>query len=189
MRRQAGHVRENADKTLGAWLRGETGLPAILAIHGIVIMQDRKIVKTLSAARTIYSANRWSFSFEEQVTAADFQIPDHDPVTAAALRGFGEEFMLPADTCRVKVVSAIVEFPILNPGLVVLIETDEPSERFRQPEDGTISAEFEEIGLIDLSSDALEAEIERPNLHPASAIRLIILSRLLGLEAAAIRQG
>ena len=97
--------------------------------------------------------------FEEQVTTADLHSETHDAATAAALRGFTEEFGLPADGCRIRIVSVIVEFPIINPVLVAVIETDENSDNFQrafeniQDGDGT---KIHKISFADASPDLLQ---------------------------------
>jgi HEAT repeat protein len=182
MLRRAPVLRESADRILSAWLGRTANFPGIASVHCIVLTSDRKIVKAQRGANTLYSAGRWSVSFEEQITTVDFESLTYDPATAAALRGFGEEFHLSPESCRAQVVSAVIEFPITNLSLIVVIETDEISHAFRS---NTRSAdiatqEIAEVDFIDATPDQLLAEIERPNLHPTSAIRVRVLSRLYG---------
>jgi hypothetical protein len=186
MIRQAPLLRENADKILSAWLRGTANFPGIVSVHCIVLTSDRKIVTAQRGTNTLYSAGRWSISFEEQITTVDFESLTHDPVTAAALRGFSEEFGLSSDSCRAKVVSAVIEFPITNFSLLVAIETDKMSQAFRHDTSTADSAsqEIAEVGFIDTTPDKLLAEIERSDLHPTSAIRVGALSRLHGWDIA-----
>ena len=181
MRRQASSLRYNADRILSAWLGGSVYIPGIISIHCIVVTGDRKVVETRRPAGTMYSPGRWSISFEEQVTTADLQSETHD-ATAAALRGFTEEFGLSADGCRIRIVSVIVEFPIINPVLVAVIETDENSGNFQRAfenirdEDGT---EIDEIGFADASPDLLQSEIER-SILPNCCHSSPMFSRELG---------
>ena len=135
------------------------------------------------SANTLYSAGRWSVSFEEQITTIDFESLTYDPATAAALRGFGEEFHLSPYSCHAQVVSAVIEFPITNLCLLVVIHTDEISQAFRAHHSpGDTTQEIAEVDFIDATPDQLRAEIERPDLHPTSAIRIRVLSRLYGWE-------
>lgn len=73
MRRQVGHVRENADRILGAWISESAYFPGITSVHCIIVTRDGKVVKTRRAANSFYAPNCWSISFEEQITHADFQ--------------------------------------------------------------------------------------------------------------------
>ena len=184
MVRQAPLLRKNADRILSAWLGGTANFPGIVSVHCIVLTGDGKIVTAQRGTNTLYSAGRWSISFEEQITTVDFESLDHDPATAAALRGFGEEFGLSPDSCRAQVVSAVVEFPITNFSLLVVIETDKMSHDFRRDISAADNAsqEIAEVGFIDATPDQLLAEIERPDLHPTSAIRVCVLSRLYGWD-------
>jgi hypothetical protein len=132
-------------------------------------------VKAQRSGDSLYAAGRWSVSFEEQLTSSDFQCATSDPVTAAALRGFNEEFGLSADDCRVRIVSAAVEFPIVNPMLIAVIAANYASADF---EKGRQAKEIDDISFIDISADELSLEAEQSDLHPTSAIRIKIYNRL-----------
>jgi hypothetical protein len=181
MSRASPYLRENADRILSAWLSRAAYIPGLASIHCIVVTRDGKVVETRRASVAAYAAGCWSISFEEQMTAVDFQSGSHDAATAAALRGFAEEFNLPADTCHVSIVSAVVEFPILNPVLIAVIRTGELSEDIRRAVESTPEEDRKEIDRIqffDMANGRLQSELERTGLHPTSAIRLQILSRM-----------
>lgn len=185
MRHDLSRLRENADQILGQWLAGVASMPSIFCIHSIVLTSDRKVVQTKRPADALYAANCWSLSFEEQVTAADLVSPTYDVATAAALRGFAEEFRLPPDGCRTRFVTAAIELPIMNPVLLAVIETRRSSDDFVSAAIGTQGEEQPEItemAFVDAAPDVLAAEIQRTDLHPTSAIRALILSRLLTLS-------
>ena len=182
MRRQESSLQYNADRILSGWLAGEAYMPGIVSIHGIVVTQDGKVVETRRPAGTLYSPGLWSISFEEQITTADLRSETHDAATAATLRGFTEEFGLPNDRCRVRIISAIVELPIVNPVLVAVVEADENSDDFQRAfEDlkNQAKTEIDDISFIDASADLLQMETERPDLHPTATIRALLLSRIL----------
>lgn len=183
MSRRPDRLRENADRILGAWFQDAVAFPGILSVHCVVVTGDRKVVATRRPAGTVYSAGCWSVSFEEQVTDADWQAAGRDPVSAAALRGFAEEFALATDFCTIRIVSAIVEFPIVNPVFVAVITTQERSETLAGHIAGCRSSEVDDIRFLEESPDALRAETQRPDLHPTSALRMLILARLLAREA------
>jgi hypothetical protein len=182
MRRQASSLSCNADRILSAWLGGAAYFPGVISIHCIIVTRDRKVVETRRGAGTLYPG-RWSISFEEQVTTTDFKSEIHDAATAAALRGFTEEFGLSAGECRIRIISAIVEFPIVNPVLVALIETGQTADSFRRAFENSQdadAAEIDEISFVSPLPHLLKSEIERADLHPTAAIRALMLSRLLG---------
>jgi hypothetical protein len=182
MSRQLPLLRNNADAIISAWLAKTAYIPGILSVHCILITRDRKLVGTQRGASSFYSASRWSFSFEEQLTASDFETTEHDALATAARRGLTEEFDLPADGCHVRVISALIELPIINPIVVAVIETPATSETIRRNIDagrGEHEAEIEEVTFLDLIPDQLAAEMRRNDLHPTSEMRLLLLSRAI----------
>ncbi len=179
MARHPDHLRENADRILGAWFQGSVTFPGILSVHCIVVTRDLKVVMTRRAAGTIYSAGSWSVSFEEQLTSADWLPGDRDPVSAAAVRGFAEEFRISSDDCTVSVVSAVVEFPIVNSVLIAVVTTMKESEELARQVAARPNSEIDGIRFIEARPDVLSAETIRPDLHPTSAVRMLILARLL----------
>jgi hypothetical protein len=183
MRRQASHPWENADRILSAWLTEAVSIPGVVSIHCIVITRDRKVVETLRPAESLYAPGLWSMSFEEQVTTADLQPENHDAATAAGLRGFAEEFGLSADSCHITIISAGIEFPIVNAVLFAIIEANKTSEDFRRAFDRLKEendTEIDAINFFDATPIHLRSAIDRADLHPTSAIRALILSRQLG---------
>jgi hypothetical protein len=176
--RQASALRQNVDKIVSGWISGATTFPGLASVHSIVVTKDAKVIKTRRATETLYSAGKWSISFEEQVTGVDFDDDQFDAVTAAALRGFDEELGLPATTCRPTVMSALLEFSIINVAFAVLLETSLLSNDF--PHHVQNGEEIKEVRSFDLSSQQLGTEAENQDLHPTSRIRLGILSRRNG---------
>jgi hypothetical protein len=180
MSRQLPLLRNNTDAIISAWLAKTAHIPGILSVHCILITRDRKLVGTRRGASSFYSASRWSFSFEEQLTASDFETTEHDALATAARRGLTEEFDLPADGCHVRMISVLIELPIINPIVVAVIETPATSETIRRKVDAgrdEHEAEIEEVTFVDLIPDQLAAEMRRNDLHPTSEMRLLLLSR------------
>lgn len=184
MTRAATAQRRNTDKIVNAWLAGRANFPGIACVHCIVVTSDGKVVKAKRSANTAYAAGLWSISFEEQITSVDFESARQDAATTAASRGFGEEFHLPADGCRMRVLSAIVELPIINMSLVVLAETDQPSEAFQHAAASANAPDQEltQIDFVDALPGQLLPEMERADLHPTSAIRVMAYARFRGWE-------
>lgn len=183
MSRQAPLLRENADRILSAWLSGANSFPGILCAHCIVLTGDHKIVNARRGQGTVYAGGRWSTSFEEQLTSIDFESQGQDPVTAAALRGYEEEFGLSSYGCRASVVSAVVEFPITNLAMLVVVETDESSEAIQHAVSAADRADGEiaEVAFIGMSREHILATMQRSDLHPTSEIRLRVLARRYGM--------
>jgi hypothetical protein len=180
MRRPAPGIREYIDLALEEWISGNSQLPGIACAHCVVITRDRKVVQTRRTRNTPYSAGRWSVSFEEQITASDFESDADDPVTAAARRGFAQELQLPAESIRIQILSAVMEMPIMNTDIVVLMETDHTSEAIGEASRSlSINPEIDKVGFIGATPDRLRGEASRTDLHPTSGIRLHILARLL----------
>ena len=177
-------LRSNADRIISSWLRGQTAFPGIICVHSIVVTGDNKVVKARRGSNTIYASGRWSVSFEEQLTTTDLESTAYDAVTSAALRGFREEFQLPSNTCRVRVVSAIMEFPITNLSILVAIEAEAASDAFSRALAAAQgpNRELTDVEFIDIIDNELLAEIQRPDLHPTSAVRIRVLSRLYGKD-------
>ncbi len=116
-------------------------------------------------------------SYEEQLTSVDFD-GDEDPFSAAARRGYAEEFQLPGKTLGVRIIGAIVETQILNRSLLALVETDATAEQLH----GVALDNLPEIDAISTIAGApgvLRRQALRDDLHPTAPIRLEILADLI----------
>jgi hypothetical protein len=185
MRRKAREQWGRTDRLLEQWLSLGSYLPNIAVVHCVILTKDRKIVLARRSKDAFYASNQWSASFEEQITKSDLHSSNGDPVSAAAIRGFQEEFGVAAGL-SVRLISAIIEMPILNPGLVAVLESQETFAEIRQiwsdHRSRTSQPEISELEGLDATSERLRAVIhgEEPwELHPTSAIRLaMVTSRL-----------
>ena len=117
--------RDGGNAWVSAMLVEQTGqMPGIASVHCIGRTDDGKVMAVQRAGQTPYAPGRWSISFEEQLTTVDTTSTREDPFSAAARRGFAEEFGIPAGTVSICVIAAILETDILNRAIFALIDSD-----------------------------------------------------------------
>jgi len=156
----------------------ETGwLPGLAAVHCVLLTGDRQVVATRRPGNSEFAAGRWSVSYEEQLTSVDFD-GDEDPFSAAARRGYAEEFQLPGKTLGVRIIGAIVETQILNRSLLALVQTDVTAEQLNGVALDNLP-EIDAISTIASTPGVLRREALRDDLHPTAPIRLEILADLI----------
>jgi hypothetical protein len=169
---------------------GDTRLPGLAVVHGILLTADHQVLLTQRSAKLAYAPLHWSMSFEEQITARDVQAGD-SMLALAAHRGVLEEFGITVDRSRIHVVSMLLELSNLNLATVVLIETAQTVDEIRQIWSGepppSHAGETEAIAGIAADPAVLEdlaAGAEGPFelLHPTSRLRCAILARWLRLR-------
>jgi hypothetical protein len=170
----------------GSWLvpspLGRVPLPGLAAIHAVVLTADRKVLFTRRPRNASFYPNHWSASFEEQLTARDFECPDAPAPVAAACRGLSEELGMTIEPSRCRVLSGLLEIGILNAGFMILIETSGDSQAIRTAWQTRTDAEAEtkEIEFIEAEPQALRQAIEERVFgpwHPSSELRLEFLAR------------
>jgi hypothetical protein len=188
MRRKAREQWGRTNRLLEQWLSLGSYLPNIAVVHCTILTKDGKIVLARRSKDAFYASNQWSASFEEQITTSDLHSSSGNPVSAAAIRGFQEEFGVAAgeSDCTVRLLSTIIEMPILNPGLVVVIESQETLAEIQQiwsdRRSRASQPEVTELEGLDATTERLQAVIhgEEPwEFHPTSAIRLAMVTTLL----------
>lgn len=186
---------------------GRSDLPGLMSVHTIALTSDRRILFGLRASWKRYSPGTWAASFEEQITASDFEAAGC-PIANCARRGFAEEYLfiphmapfreLPKEVrnAPVHVVSALIETQILNISPVAIIGVPYTAEhiwntwkknkeefkaiRDQEPE----IAEVEAVPLDKLPSSPAEAHEltwakrhDNAMLHPTTRLRMAVLSR------------
>lgn len=176
--RDPGRVPAATRERLLRTLVDETGwLPGLAGVHCLLLTADRRIVATRRPPRSEFSAMRWSTSYEEQLTAIDFNGRD-DPFSATARRGYLEEFQLPTEGVHVRIIGAIAETEILNRVLLALVETDATADDLIRAAAAGL-AEIDAIRTIASTPDSLRHEAQRDDLHPTAALRLQTLANLM----------
>lgn len=127
-----------------------------------------------------YAPGRWSSTFEEQLTDAD--MTSDEAFTAAAIRGFREELGGDSSSVDVSYLGAIMEMPILNPSIVMVLTTSDTftqvRSRWQAREKASKSHEIVELASMDISS--IRPAIGHDDLHPTAEIRLALLARRHG---------
>jgi hypothetical protein len=165
------------DDLLRAVAEETVSLPGIAGVHCLLCTPDDEVVAVRRPKRVAYFGDRWSVSYEEQLTEADLADDREDPFSAAARRGYAEEFKLPAGELRIRIVSAVVEAEIFNRVLLALVETPATPYELRNG-DGTERPEIGDVRIISGAPTALRREAMRDDLHPTSALRLQTLAAL-----------
>jgi hypothetical protein len=165
--------------------------PGIVAVQGIVLTLDRKVVLAQRSSKVFYAPRHWSASFEEQINEKDI-LAGQDAAAAAARRGFAEEFGLHVPPEAAHTLSALVELRTLNLSLVVLLQPGVDYSTIRQRWESEPRPvdyqEAESLAAIDASLETLTiaaagglAGMPTP-LHPSSCLRLAMLARWLETE-------
>jgi hypothetical protein len=164
----------------GRWFRpipfGEQLLPGIAVVHAIILTSDHHVIAALRSRATTYAPLHWSVSFEEQLNEKDFGC-DQDAFTAAARRGFHEEFGGEVSAANVIPLASVLQVDLLNLGMVMLVR---PPMTAREIRDSWLSAasdgwEADDIQCIPL--DDLAAASIGLQLHPSSELRCMALRR------------
>ncbi|MEU8402717.1 NACHT domain-containing protein [Nonomuraea sp. NPDC048892] len=186
LRRRAAEGLGFLDPLVERYLNGTGALPGIAVVHGILITSDGKVVLAQRPPRSAHAPGRWSVSYEEQITTSDFEDESTDAATAAALRGLREEFGITATREQTKVVGALMEMPILNPAVVVIVASpltfDQIRDVWLRKRFGDDADELVNIDEVELSINVLRTKAhdrERGQLHPTSPLRLLMLVRWL----------
>ncbi|MBV8839052.1 MAG: hypothetical protein JO000_21170 [Alphaproteobacteria bacterium] len=158
--------------------------PSIAVVHVIVSTRDGKIIDARRSSQAWYAPGRWATSFEEQIMRPEFEAPE--PLAAIVTRGLWEEFQVRASALVLRKISLMLEWPSLNPGLVIDAEVANLAREFLagKPRDG--DAELGEVEARDrdwseaslaVSPLGFVAMDEDGSRHPSSAARLALLRR------------
>lgn len=149
----------------------DVSLPNIAVVHSIVETSDNFIALAQRSSSVYYHPLRWSATFEEGLE------PDEDVghyFEAAAVRGLREEFQV-TDVRSVHVVAVALEWPIINPAVVVYCTVGASLEELRAG-----ASVCEEIGTVEGISDTPELIAANasglgisPNWHPTARYRLV----------------
>lgn len=187
----------------GSWIEplplGTAMLPGLAVVHAIVLTSDGKIMVAQRSEKVGYARLHWSVSFEEQINSRDFT-HSFDAFTAAAQRGFLEEFgeLVPPEC--IQPLSAVIELNVLNLGVVLLLQPKATAVQLRdlwraEPRP-THYWEASEVSFLDAQIDVLQqislavhslgdslrfatSENTTSELHPTSRIRCAMLARWL----------
>jgi hypothetical protein len=165
----------------GRWITpvpfGDTQLPGIAVVHGIIVTADDQVIATQRSPKVSYAPLHWSVSFEEQLNQYDMGLAE-DAFTAAARRGFSEEFGADIAARDVIPLTAVLQIDLMNLGLVMLLRSPmterEISDSWRlAAKDG-----WEAKDLRGLPLDNLTRHMARLGLlHPTSELRSLALQR------------
>jgi hypothetical protein len=181
VQRDPGWASRRAD---GGWLTpmpfGDVLLPGIAAVQAIIMTADGQVMAARRSARLSYAPGRWSASFEEQLNGSDIGTGE-DAFTAAARRGFAEEFGADLPARDVIPLTMLMETDVLNLGMVMLLRPAMTAEEIRGTwrsgaPDGWEADEVRGLPLGSLDS----ALAGLGPLHPTSQLRCLALRRWLG---------
>lgn len=166
----------------GRWSKpipfGDQLLPGIAVAHAIILTADRHVIAAKRSRTTSYAPLHWSISFEEQLNENDFGC-DQDAFTAAARRGFHEEFGAEVPAADVIPLASVMQVDLLNLGIVMLVC---PAMTAREIRDSWHSAAvdgWEAEDVLHLPLDDLLATSLGMQLHPSSELRCLALRRWL----------
>ena len=81
---------------------------------------DDKVIAAQRSAEVNYAPQHWSVSFEEQLNGSDIG-HKQDAFTAAARRGFTEEFGAELAARDVTPLTTVMQVDLLNLGIVMLL--------------------------------------------------------------------
>ena len=166
----------------GRWARpipfGEQLLPGIAVVHAIILTADRRVIAALRSRATSYAPLHWSVSFEEQLSENDFG-HDQDAFTAAARRGFHEEFGAEVSTADVIPLASVLQVDLLNLGVVMLVRPAVTAREIRDSWQSAASDRWEAEDIQSIPLDDLASENIGLQLHPTSQLRCLALRRWL----------
>jgi hypothetical protein len=89
-------------------------------VHAIIMTSDDKVIAAQRSAEVNYAPQHWSVSFEEQLNGSDIG-HKQDAFTAAARRGFTEEFGAELAARDVTPLTTVMQVDLLNLGIVMLL--------------------------------------------------------------------
>lgn len=158
--------------------------PSIAVVHVIVSTRDGKIIDARRSSKAWYAPGRWATSFEEQIMRPELEASE--PLAAIVTRGLWEEFHVRASTLALRKISLMLEWPSLNPGLVIDAEVANLAREFCDAKPQGDDAELGQVEARD--RDWIEASLvasplgfvameEDGSRHPSSAARLALLRR------------
>jgi hypothetical protein len=179
----------------GTWIQpmplGNTVLPGIAVVHGIVLTSDGQVLMAQRSAKVGYAPLHWSASFEEQLNGHDLDTGT-DPFIHAACRGFHEEFGCDVDASRVTLLSAVLQIDLLNIGLVFLLRPDSTSTQIEQRWADSAPDRWEAKQLGWLPEQALDEVSWSQKFHPlhvTSRLRCELLRRWISDNPGRVARG
>ena len=168
----------------GRWITpvpfGDQLLPGIAAVHAIIMTRDGQVIAARRNARMRYAPGHWSVSFEEQVNEQDFG-RSQDAFTAAAQRGFHEEFGAEVATGEVVPLATLMEIGVANLGVVMLVLPALTASEIRDSWRSFAKDGWEADQVCGLRVDDLDTGIAHLGqlIHPSSELRCLALRRWL----------
>lgn len=167
----------------GSWMRpvpfADTRLPGIAVVHAIIVTSDDQVIAAQRSSKVTYAPLHWSVSFEEQLNQDDMGL-DEDAFTAAARRGFNEEFGADIPARDVIPLATVLQIDLMNLGLVMLLRSPMTEEETSDSWRSTAMDGWEAKELRGLPLDNLATHIARLGLlHPTSELRGLALERWL----------
>jgi hypothetical protein len=159
---------------------GDQLLPGIAVVHAIILSSDRQVIAAQRSRETSYAPLHWSVSFEEQLSEQDFGHAE-DAFTAAARRGFEEEFGADGLALEVTPVASVMQVDLLNLGIVMVLRAAMTAGEIRDSwhssaRDGWEATDVRFLRLDDLAAAAASLG---PRMHPTSTLRCLALRRWL----------
>jgi hypothetical protein len=167
----------------GRWITpmpfGDRLLPGIAVVHAIIMTSDNDLIAAQRSAETSYAPLHWSLSFEEQLNDKDIR-HDEDAFTAAARRGFHEEFGAGIPARNVVPLTTVMQIDLLNLGMVMLLRPPMTAEEIRDSWHSVAKDRWEAKEVHGLPLDGLDKGIASLGLlHPSSKLRSLALRRWL----------
>jgi len=167
----------------GTWVMplpfGDRLLPGLAVVHAIVLTSDRHVLAALRSAELSYAPLHWSASFEEQLNEKDIG-HDEDPFTAAARRGFHEEFGADIGPRDIIPLATVMQIDLLNLGIVMLLRPQFTADEIRESWRSAAKDRWEADDVCGLPVENLESALARiGSLHPTSQLRCRALRRWL----------
>ena len=165
----------------GTWLTplpfGDRLLPGIAVVHAIIMTSDDKVIAARRSAQVGYAPERWSLSFEEQVNGSDVGRKE-DAFTAAARRGFTEEFGCELPAQHVALLTTVMQIDLLNLGIVALLRSSMTAQEICSSWRSVAKDRWEATEVRGLPLDDLDAGLASLGLlHPSSEFRRLALRR------------
>ena len=166
----------------GRWIRpmpfGDRLLPGIAVAHAIIMASDHQVIATQRSLEVSYAPLHWSVSFEEQLNEKDVGLYE-DAFTAAARRGFREEFGAEIPARNIVPVGAVMQMDLLNLGMIMLLRASMTAEEIRESRQSIAKDGWEAKEVRGLPLDSLDQNIANLRLHPTSELRCLALRRWL----------
>jgi NUDIX domain len=167
----------------GSWLTpmpfGDWLLPGIAVVHAIIMTSDDKVIVAQRSAEVGYAPEHWSVSFEEQLNGSDID-HEEDAFTAAARRGFAEEFGAELPARDVTPLTTVMQIDLLNLGMITLLRPSMTAEDIRSSWRSVAKDSWEAKEVRGLQLGDLDAGLANLGLlHPSSELRRLALRRWL----------